>query len=512
MLNDIAKDIALTVKESVQSGIKVLSVKFEERFLNLEKRLDNLPIPKDGEPGKSITPEDVKPILKEMVDAIELPEAKHYDIEVLNSAVQEAVSQLPAPENGKSVTIEEVLPILKEWFDSIELPEPKHYDYDILKQAVVDEVALIPIPKDGESVDIEEVKLYLAELVNSLELPEAKHYDIEVLKEAVQEAVSQIPAPEDGKSITIEDVTPLLKEWFDSIELPEPKHYDLEVLKQAVKDEVSQIPSPENGLSVTLDDVKPFIAELVREIPAPEDGKSITLEDVKPIIAEAIEEIKRGIPAPEKGEPGKNADPVDMDALKSFIQIMVKEAVSDEVSKIKIPEVKDGENGLDALQIEILPEIIPEKEYARGTYAYHNGGIFRSYERTSEMRGWECIWDGIKDIAIEHDGERSISVKTVKSSGKVYEKSFNVPALIYRDIWKEGKYEKGDCVTLSGSLWVALHSTDERPGEGSKSWRTVAKRGGAGKSAYDIAREAGFVGTREQWLDSLNKKTKVKVS
>lgn len=166
---------------------------------------------------------------------------------------------------------------------------------------------------------------------------------------------------------------------------------------------------------------------------------------------------------------------------------------------------KDGLDGKDALQLEVLPQIDETKSYPRGSYASHNGGLWRSYEKTHGMRGWECIVDGIAGVEVDYDGERGLKIKTTKSSGKQTAKDFSIPAMIYKDVWREGEYEKQDCVTLSGSLWVAVEATQTRPGE-SKDWRMVAKKGGTGKSAYDIAKEAGFIGTKQQWLDSIGKK------
>lgn len=264
----------------------------------------------------------------------------------------------------------------------------------------------------------------------------------------------------------------------------------------------------DKGDSVTVDDVMPIIKDLINEIPAPkdgEDGTSVTIEDVKPLVDEAVTEAVKGIQIPQPKD-GKDAV-IDYDA----IQKMIDEAVLKAVSAITIPVPRNGEDGRDAIDLEIEPSIDEEKSYQRGVYASHNGGLWRSFERTKGMRGWECIVDGIADIDVQYDGARSVAVKTIKSSGNEVTKDFSIPAMIYKDIWKEGEYKAQDCVTLSGSLWCALEDTTDRPGDASKAWRMVAKRGGTGKSAYDIAREAGFSGTREQWLGTLGKKPTVKL-
>lgn len=56
MLEQIVKDIADTVKENVQAGIKTVSEKFEIRFKALEEKIDSIPAGEKGEPGKDGDP------------------------------------------------------------------------------------------------------------------------------------------------------------------------------------------------------------------------------------------------------------------------------------------------------------------------------------------------------------------------------------------------------------------------------------------------------------------------
>lgn len=170
---------------------------------------------------------------------------------------------------------------------------------------------------------------------------------------------------------------------------------------------------------------------------------------------------------------------------------------------------KDGIDGRDALDLEILPNINPDKQYSADTYARHKGGIWKASSNTNGMNGWECMVEGIADIDIIYDGHRNISIKVIKSSGEFYEKSFDVPVMIHKGIWREGDYKKGDTVQLSGSLWIATEDNSERPGGESKCWQVAAKRGGTGDSAYQIARKNGFDGSVIEWLNGLGKKPKV---
>ncbi|EES6369179.1 hypothetical protein EZO58_004974, partial [Escherichia coli] len=67
--------------------------------------------------GKSITPDDVHPMLeqmvKEAVSHIPVPrDGRDYDPDVLQKAVLEAVSALPAPQDGRDATALEILPAI----------------------------------------------------------------------------------------------------------------------------------------------------------------------------------------------------------------------------------------------------------------------------------------------------------------------------------------------------------------------------------------------------------------
>lgn len=149
---------------------------------------------------------------------------------------------------------------------------------------------------------------------------------------------------------------------------------------------------------------------------------------------------------------------------------------------------KDGENGKngingtdgkDALDIEILPDIDINKQYPRGTYATHNGGLWRSHQSTKGLRGWECIVKGISDIDIKQIDERNFSIKITNSDNQLIEKAFSLPVMIYRGVYKEGThYSKGDTVTWGGSLWHCNQDTQVKPDNvETKHWTLAAKRG-----------------------------------
>ncbi len=67
--------------------------------------------------GKSLTPDDVRPMLeqmvKEAVSHIPVPrDGRDYDPDVLQKAVLDAVSALQAPQDGRDATALEILPAI----------------------------------------------------------------------------------------------------------------------------------------------------------------------------------------------------------------------------------------------------------------------------------------------------------------------------------------------------------------------------------------------------------------
>lgn len=78
---------------------------------------------------------------------------------------------------------------------------------------------------------------------------------------------------------------------------------------------------------------------------------------------------------------------------------------------------------------------------------------------------------------------RSLKV-TAKSADQEVCKEIKLPTMIYRGVFcEEFTYEKGDCVTSGGSMWVCKSDqTQCKPGaEGNKDWQLSVKRGRDGK-------------------------------
>lgn len=169
---------------------------------------------KDGDPGKSVTLEDLAPLIEKAtagipaliaiaVAALPAPEpGRDADPELVRSVVAEevraAVAALPAAKDGVSVTVEDCRAVIE--------------------AAVAEKIALLPVPKDGTSVTLEDC--------------------LHVYKEALKQAVAALPKPKDGKDGKL----PKVRFWSDAV------HYEGDVVchngstYQAAKDTAKEPP------------------------------------------------------------------------------------------------------------------------------------------------------------------------------------------------------------------------------------------------------------------------------
>ncbi|MCZ7839704.1 phage gp6-like head-tail connector protein [Leclercia adecarboxylata] len=275
---------------------------------------------------------------------------------------------------------------------------------------------------------------------------------IKALGEEFGEAIKKIA---DDFKKALDEMESGLQKQMEEIRrsIPEFQPVDIPDFSKMVADAVSAIELPK---APQLPDVNQIVndavSNAVKQIRIPEDGKSVTAEDLRPLVEEVV---SASLP-----------QPVDVEKLAEDVAA-------------KIPAPESGSDGRDALAIEIEPFIDGKKSYPRGTYATHNGGLWRSHEKTYGMRGWECIVDGVSAVDVQQDNERSFSITLERASGALEVKSFDVPVTIYRDVFKSGnEYKPGDTVTWGGSLWHCNEATSDKPGEvGSKGWTLAVKKG-----------------------------------
>lgn len=331
--------------------------------------------------------------------------------------------------------------------------------------------------------------------MNLRELEAQAEFLAPVLAAAVAKAVAPLRQALDEKD---QQITALIKR-FD--ELPQPEVIDLEAIAKRV-----QLPEVRHGKDaepVDLDALAKAAAALV-VVPEPIPGKDAEVDlDALAKAAAAL------VPRPADGQPGKDAQPVDLKELASMVEIpqLDLKAIADLVPRpadpekvdvdaiaraaaalIPVPEVKQPQDGRDAIDLEILPAIDETKQYPRGTYAAHRGGLWKSYERTHGMRGWECIVDGIDAVNVAQEGDREFSVTLAKSSGAEVVQKFAMPIQIYKGVHREGEaYDAHDNVTWAGSQWTSTKAANtDKPGI-SDAWTLCVKAGRNGKDLRENA-------------------------
>jgi hypothetical protein len=360
--------------------------------------------------------------------------------------------------------------------------------------------------------------------------------------EAVEQRFSALPVPKDGErgkdgrnafevavSLGYEGT---VHEWMDSLQ---GKSVMLEDMRPLILEFVNQIPKPKDGLDgkgVTLDDVRPLIVQAVAELPRPKDGldgNSVTLDDVLPLVENAV----KAIPAPKDGKNGATTD-----ELAPLCEQLISKAVAE------IPKPKDGIDGRSVTAEEVLPELNAQLQKAVDSLPIPKDGTSVTVEQVMpelraaldmaikdipvprdgidgrsvtlddvrplmdtaiatwalefERRASDLIQRCIDRIPKPADGkagrdafdledvrlsiaadERTLTLAFVRGEEMV-ERSVVLTHPIYRGVWREGDFRKGDCVTFGGSAWIAVRDTKARP-ETDDSWKLSVKRGRDGK-------------------------------
>ena len=278
----LGKDIATMVKTYVAQSIKELSYKVDS--LKLQKG-------EKGEDGKSVTIDEVKPLILE--------------------EIKQAVSLIPTPKDGEKGEKGDAGINGK---DAVDVDVDLVVDRLYFKLFASDEFAqrlvkLIPVPKDGKNgADGKDG-------ANGLDGKDG------------QKGI-------DGKDAVVDYVAigNTIKEHIKQIELPKPKEIDEENI---VKSVIEKMPTPKDGkdgadgLSV---DKKEVIDEVLKAIPAPKngengkDGTSVSVDDLKPFLDASIakwqldferiayDTLQKSVamfPKPEKGEKGQDGFGID---------------------------------------------------------------------------------------------------------------------------------------------------------------------------------------------------------
>ena len=235
---------------------------------------------------------------------------------------------------------------------------------------------------------------------------------------------------------------------------------------EALETRVAEMPSAERGEK----------GEPGEKGPAGEVDPAV----LRALVADAVREAVSALP------PARDGKDCDMTVVQVLVEAAVKAAV------ITPKDGEDGRDGRDAIELEILPEIAPTKQYPRGTWARHAGGLVRAVCDTRvvtdgdmERAGWEVMVEGVKSMQIEQTGERTFRAVSELTSGVKSSIECALPVLLDRGRYSDEKsYEPGDVVDWSGSMWIAQKAAQGvEPRVDVAEWRLSVRRGRDGKDA-----------------------------
>lgn len=145
-----------------------------------------------------------------------------------------------------------------------------------------------------------------------------------------------------------------------------------------------------------------------------------------------------------------------IEQLVSAILEKIKKLVSEEASKIELKFLEKQH----AFEIKMY-----EKIYSKD---------ISSESRVILSQDWDLEFD---------EESRTLKMFCHKEDGTKFEKTaIKLPTMLYRGVYEDEKsYEKGDCVTHDGSMWVCKSDTTSKPGTEGSEWQLSVKRGAKGQ-------------------------------
>jgi hypothetical protein len=251
----------------------------------------------------------------------------------------------------------------------------------------------------------------------------------------------------------------------------------------AVEQQIKAIPAPRDGQDGKDADPEAVVTAVLARIPAPKDGRDgvdgrgVSKEEVAELVASALKEL----PAPAAGVDGRDGRDADPEVIRSTVAAAVS----------AIPAPKDGRDGVDGKSVS-LEDIAPmlESWHAKWALEWERRAqdalskVVDSIPAPRDGRDGKDGRDGLgfDDVKVEHDGERTVTIRLVKGELAV-ERSFRMPVVIDRGVFVERAYQAGDGVTWNGSFWISQKDAPVgKPGEpGSDGWRLAVKRGRDGR-------------------------------
>jgi hypothetical protein len=161
--------------------------------------------------------------------------------------------------------------------------------------------------------------------------------------------------------------------------------------------------------------------------------------------------------------------PFDAPALADVVETVIKTALAPVVARVKALE----HTGMDADAVVELIATLRERIARLEAVPTQPG--------PQGPPGLDGL--GFDAYTVDYDGERTFTHKW--SSGECSKEiTFRTPIAIYRGVYLDGKvYERGDLVTLRGSVYHCDVDTTSRPGDG-KDWTLAVKSGKDSKAPW----------------------------
>lgn len=247
------------------------------------------------------------------------------------------------------------------------------------------------------------------------------------------------------------------------------------------------------------------VASAVADLPAPRDGRDCDMDEVRAMVDEAV----RAIPAPKDGEPGKDAEPVDEDALAervlagvteralSAVEAAVPKAVKTYMAENPAPKGEKGDPGKDGTSVALEDvSLFLDAAVAKQVLELERraaDAVTRAIDKIPVPKDGKDGKDGIDGV----DGKDGIGLESFEAEyvsetneivlragvgDRVKEARYPAGGIRLIGYWREGvKAQSGEAYSHKGSLWIARSETTAAPMPESRDWVLAARHGRDGE-------------------------------
>lgn len=341
----------------------------------VEKAVSALPPAKDGEPGM-VDMDQVKALVvdaaKDVIAATfnQPKDGADVDMVVVKEHITEEVKRwMPEPIAGKSVTVDDVRPLLEEMVAALPAPEPgKDADMAEVERMVGEQVAAVVEKHLPESVaaSVENATVGIPETIADLvqkafdEMPKPRDgadVDMTEVLARVEAEVSKTleawPQPKDGESVTLEQVRPMIEE--------------------RVAAEVKALPAPKDGVGLAgaIIDRQGDLIVTFTDGRTKELGRVVGKDVDQAAVTEAIQAEFAKLPVPKDGQDGVGFDDMTVEMVdeKTVALIFTK---GDVIKETRFPIAVPIHRGFWS----------GDKEYLPGDSVSYQGHLFFAKEIT----------------------------------------------------------------------------------------------------------------------------------